>query len=135
MAELAVRVGIPAGVFNVVTGSARHIGNEITSNPLVRKLSFTGSTAVGLQLATTWVYAWAPLYGAAIGATRALIVFDDADMGKAVTMSMACKFRNAGQTCICANRFLVQSSVVETFAASLLDHVSALRVGDGLARD
>jgi NAD-dependent aldehyde dehydrogenases len=131
MAELAVRVGIPAGVFNVVTGSARRIGNEITANPLVRKLSFTGSTTVGLQLATQCGPTLKRI-SMELGGNAPFIVFDDADMDKAVTMAMACKFRNAGQTCICANRFLVQSGVVETFATNLLDHISDMRVGDGL---
>ena len=131
MAELAMRVGIPAGVFNVVTGSARHIGNEITSNPLVRKLSFTGSTAVGLQLATQ-CGATLKRLSMELGGNAPFIVFDDADMDKAVTMAMGCKFRNAGQTCICANRFLVQSGVAQTFATNLLDHITDMRVGDGL---
>jgi len=124
-------VAFPAGVFNVVTGSASRIGKEITSNPLVRKLSFTGSTAVGLQLATQCGPTLKRL-SMELGGNAPFLVFDDADMDKAVTMAMGCKFRNAGQTCICANRFLVQGSVVDEFTTKLLDHISALRVGDGL---
>lgn len=131
LAALAERVGIPAGVFNVITGSARHIGGEITANPLVRKLSFTGSTAVGRQLAAQCGPTLKRL-SMELGGNAPFIVFDDAGMEQAAVMGMACKFRNAGQTCICANRFLVQRSVYEQFAGLMQTRVRALRVGDGL---
>ena len=131
LAALAEEAGVPAGVFSVVTGAASAIGGELAANPLVRKLSFTGSTAVGLQLATQ-CGATLKRLSMELGGNAPFIVFDDADMDKAVTMAMGCKFRNAGQTCICANRFLVQNRVVDAFTTNLLDHITALRVGDGL---
>jgi succinate-semialdehyde dehydrogenase/glutarate-semialdehyde dehydrogenase len=131
LAELAQRVGLPAGVLNVLTGGARAIGGEITANPLVRKLSFTGSTAVGKELAAQCGPTLKRL-SMELGGNAPFIVFADADLERAVSTAMACKFRNAGQTCICANRFLVERSAYEAFAQGLLAKVRALRVGNGL---
>ena len=107
LAELGQRVGLPAGVLNVLTGGAAAIGGEITANPLVRKLSFTGSTAVGKALAAQCGPTLKRL-SMELGGNAPFIVFADADLDRAVSLGMACKFRNAGQTCICANRFLVE---------------------------
>lgn len=134
MAELAARVGIPAGVFNVITGNAKKIGNEIAANPTVRKLSFTGSTEVGIQLATMCAPTLKRL-SLELGGNAPFIVFNDADLEQAVPMAMGSKFRNAGQTCICANRFLVQRGVYEAFTQKLLEKIKNLRIGDGLAAD
>lgn len=131
LAELAQRAGIPVGVLNVVTGDAVVIGGELTSNPMVRKLSFTGSTEVGRillrQCADTIKKVTLEL-----GGNAPFIVFDDADLDKAVAGAMASKFRNAGQTCVCANRIFVQSGIHDAFAAKLKDAVAKLRVGNGL---
>jgi succinate-semialdehyde dehydrogenase / glutarate-semialdehyde dehydrogenase len=130
LAELAHRAGIPAGVFNVVTGDARVIGEELTRNPLVRKLSFTGSTEIGQQLmaqcATT-----VKKVSLELGGNAPFIVFDDADIEQAVAGALASKYRNSGQTCICANRLLVQSGIYARFAKALAAEVSRLQVGDG----
>lgn len=131
LAELAMRAGIPAGVISVVTGSARAIGGEMTSNPIVRKLSFTGSTEVGIQL----LKECAPTVkktSMELGGNAPFIVFDDADIDAAVAGAMLSKFRNAGQTCICANRILVQDSVYDSFAKKLVDAVAQLKIGNGL---
>ncbi len=131
LAELAMRAGVPAGVLSVVTGSARAIGSEMTSNPIVRKLSFTGSTEVGVQL----LKECAPTVkktSMELGGNAPFIVFDDADIDAAVAGAMVSKFRNAGQTCICANRILVQDSVYDAFAKKLVDAVAQLKIGNGL---
>jgi len=131
VAELAMRAGIPAGVLSVITGSAKAIGSEMTSNPIVRKLSFTGSTEVGIQL----LKACAPTVkktSMELGGNAPFIVFDDADIDAAVAGAMLSKFRNAGQTCICANRILVQDSVYDAFAKKMVDAVAQLTVGNGL---
>jgi len=131
LAELAMRAGVPAGVLSVVTGSAKAIGGEMTSNPIVRKLSFTGSTEVGVQL----LKECAPTVkktSMELGGNAPFIVFDDADIDAAVAGAMVSKFRNAGQTCICANRILVQDSVYDTFAKKLVDAVAQLKIGNGL---
>ncbi len=131
MAELATRAGVPAGVLSVVTGSARAIGGEMTSNPIVRKLSFTGSTEVGVQL----LKECAPTVkktSMELGGNAPFIVFDDADIDAAVAGAMLSKFRNAGQTCICANRILVQDSVYDVFTKKLVDAVAKLKIGNGL---
>lgn len=131
LAELAMRAGIPAGVLSVLTGSAKAIGSEMTSNPIVRKLSFTGSTEVGIQL----LKACAPTVkktSMELGGNAPFIVFDDADIDAAVAGAMLSKFRNAGQTCICANRILVQDSVYDAFAKKMVDAVAQLTVGNGL---
>jgi succinate-semialdehyde dehydrogenase/glutarate-semialdehyde dehydrogenase len=131
IAVLAERAGMPPGVCNVVTGPAEAIGGELTSNPLVRKLSFTGSTAVGSKL----IQQCAPTVkrmSMELGGNAPFLVFDDADLDAAVEGAMASKFRNTGQTCVCANRILVQDGVYDAFAAKLEAAVSRLRVGNGL---
>ena len=131
LAELAIRAGIPAGVFNVVTGSAGAVGNELTSNPLVRKLSFTGSTEIGRQLMEQCAKDIKKV-SLELGGNAPFIVFDDADLDKAVEGALASKFRNAGQTCVCANRLYVQDGVYDRFAEKLQQAVEKLRIGDGL---
>ena len=131
LAELAQRAGIPDGVFNIVTGDAEQIGGELTRNTLVRKLSFTGSTAVGKKLIAQCADT-VKTVSMELGGNAPFIVFDDADLDAAVQGAMASKYRNTGQTCVCANRIYVQSGVYEAFAAKLAQAVSALRVGDGL---
>ncbi|WP_267666102.1 aldehyde dehydrogenase family protein [Escherichia coli] len=131
LAELAIRAGIPAGVFNVVTGSAGAVGNELTSNPLVRKLSFTGSTEIGRQLMEQCAKDIKKV-SLELGGNAPFIVFDDADLDKAVEGALASKFRNAGQTCVCANRLYVQDGVYDRFAEKLQQAVSKLHIGDGL---
>ncbi len=131
LAVLAERAGMPAGVCNVITGPSRETGGELTSNPIVRKLTFTGSTEVGAtllaQIAPTIKKASMEL-----GGNAPFIVFDDADLDQAVIGAMASKFRNAGQTCVCANRLLVQAGVYDAFAAKLKEAVGKLKVGNGM---
>jgi succinate-semialdehyde dehydrogenase / glutarate-semialdehyde dehydrogenase len=131
MAELAQRVGIPPGVFNVLTGNSRAIGGVLTSHPLVRKFTFTGSTETGVKLlaqcATT-----VKKTSMELGGNAPFIVFDDADLDAAVAGAIASKYRNTGQTCVCANRLYVQAGVYDAFTAKLVAAVSKLRVGDGL---
>src|SRR3954469_8301966 len=115
LAVLAERAGIPRGVFNVVTGGARQIGAELTGNPIVRKVSFTGSTEVG-KLLMKQAAGTVKKCSMELGGNAPFIVFDDADLDAAVQGALASKFRNAGQTCVCANRLLVQSSVYDAFA-------------------
>src|SRR5580765_4839419 len=131
MAELAARAGVPPGVFNVITGGSRDIGGELTSNPIVRKLSFTGSTEVGRVLMARCAPTLKKL-SMELGGNAPFIVFADADLDAAVQGAIASKYRNTGQTCVCANRLLVQHEVYDEFAARLARAVSALRVGDGL---
>jgi succinate-semialdehyde dehydrogenase/glutarate-semialdehyde dehydrogenase len=131
LAVLAERSGIPAGVFNVLTGPARPIGAEMTSNPIVRKLTFTGSTAVGKTLMAQCASTLKKL-SLELGGNAPFIVFDDADLDAAVEGALASKYRNTGQTCVCANRILVQAEVYEAFAEKLAGAVSKLRIGDGL---
>ena len=131
LAELAARAGIPAGVFNVVTGSAKAIGGEICANPIVRKLSFTGSTEIGSQLIAQCAPTVKKL-SMELGGNAPFIVFDDADLDAAVVGAMASKYRNAGQTCVCANRLLVQDGVYDAFAEKLAIAVAQLKVGNGL---
>ena len=131
LAVLAERVGIPAGVFNVVTGMPAGIGEELTGNATVRKLSFTGSTAVGRLLMRQSAEHIKRL-SLELGGNAPFIVFDDADLEQAVTGIMLSKFRNAGQTCVCANRILVQDGIYERFAQRLVEEVGKLKVGDGL---
>ncbi len=130
LAVLAERAGIPAGVFNVVTGLPTAIGGALTASPIVRKLSFTGSTRVGALLMGQCADSIKRL-SLELGGNAPLIVFDDADLDIAVGATMASKFRNAGQTCVCANRILVQDGVYDRFADKLAAAVSALRVGPG----
>ncbi|WP_454742666.1 NADP-dependent succinate-semialdehyde dehydrogenase [Cupriavidus necator] len=131
LVALAERAGIPAGVLSVVTGSASAIGGEMSSNPLVRKLTFTGSTEVGrvlmAQTAST-----VKKVSMELGGNAPFIVFDDADLDAAVEGAIVSKYRNAGQTCVCANRIYVQSSVYEAFAQKLVAAVASLKVGNGM---
>jgi len=132
MAELSARAGVSPGVFNIVTGAgAGGIGTEMTSNPIVRKLTFTGSTAVGKKLMAQCADTVKKV-SLELGGNAPFIVFEDADLDAAVQGAIASKYRNTGQTCVCANRLLVQSSVYETFTRKLVDAVAKLRVGDGL---
>lgn len=132
LAELARRAGIPQGVFNVVTGRASVVGAEMTANPMVRKLSFTGSTEVGKKLLAQCVPTLKKV-SLELGGNAPFIVFDDADVPAAVAGAIASKYRNTGQTCVCTNRFLVHDSVHDAFVAGLAEAVRSLRVGDGLA--
>ena len=132
LAVLAERAGIPAGVFNVITGGAAAIGGEMTSNPTVRKVTFTGSTAVGKTLMAQCAGTVKKL-SLELGGNAPFIVFDDADLGAAVQGAIASKYRNTGQTCVCANRLLIQDGVYEEFSGKLAEAVGKLRVGDGLA--
>jgi succinate-semialdehyde dehydrogenase/glutarate-semialdehyde dehydrogenase len=130
-AVLAQRAGVPAGVLNVVTGAAAVIGAEMTSNPLVRKVTFTGSTAVGKKLLAQCA-GTVKKVSMELGGNAPFIVFEDADLDAAVAGVIASKYRNTGQTCVCANRVLVQAPVYEAFTAKLVQAVAKLRVGDGL---
>ncbi len=131
LAVLAERAGMPAGVCNVLTGPSGPMGAELTSNPIVRKLSFTGSTEVGAKLLAMC----APTIkktSMELGGNAPFIVFDDADLDAAVVGAMGSKFRNTGQTCVCANRILVQDGVYDAFAAKLKVAVEAMKVGNGM---
>jgi len=132
LAELAARAGIPAGVINVITGPAREIGGVLTGDARVRKLSFTGSTEIGKLLMTQCAKTMKKV-SLELGGNAPFIVFDDADLDAAVAGAIASKYRNTGQTCVCANRLLVQKGVYDAFAAKLIAAVQKLRVGDGLA--
>jgi succinate-semialdehyde dehydrogenase/glutarate-semialdehyde dehydrogenase len=132
LAELASRAGLPKGVFNVITGSAAAIGGEMTSNALVRKLTFTGSTEIGKKLMVQCASTVKKL-SLELGGNAPFIVFDDADLDAAVQGAIASKYRNTGQTCVCANRLLVQAGVYDEFTKKLTEAVRKLRVGDGLA--
>jgi succinate-semialdehyde dehydrogenase/glutarate-semialdehyde dehydrogenase len=131
MAELAHRAGVPKGVFSVLTGPSTAIGGEMTSNPIVRKLTFTGSTEVGKKLMAQCVPTLKKV-SLELGGNAPFIVFDDADLDLAVQGAIASKYRNTGQTCVCANRLLVQEGVYDAFVAKLAEAVKKLRVGDGL---
>lgn len=131
MAELALRAGVPPGVFSVITGDARPIGGALTSSPAVRKLTFTGSTEVGRVLAAQCAPTLKRM-SLELGGNAPFIVFEDADLDEAVAGAMASKYRNTGQTCVCTNRLLVQDSVYEAFAEKLCEAVAALKVGNGL---
>jgi succinate-semialdehyde dehydrogenase/glutarate-semialdehyde dehydrogenase len=131
LAELGERAGLPKGVFNVVTGASGAIGGELTANPLVRKLTFTGSTEIGKVLLEQCAKTVKKV-SMELGGNAPFIVFDDADLDKAVEGAMASKFRNTGQTCVCANRILVQDAVYDKFAQKLTAEVKAMKVGDGL---
>ena len=132
---IAERAGIPAGVINIVTGSSsRAIGAAMTSHAHVRKLSFTGSTEVGKQLMAQCAGGMKRV-SLELGGNAPFIVFDDADLDAAVNGAIASKYRNTGQTCVCANRLFVQSGVYEAFARKLADAVAKLRIGDGLATE
>jgi succinate-semialdehyde dehydrogenase / glutarate-semialdehyde dehydrogenase len=134
LAVLAEQAGIPAGVFNVVAGDARAIGKVLTGSEIVRKLSFTGSTRTGKLLAGQCAHTLKKM-SLELGGNAPFIVFDDADIDAAVRGALASKFRNTGQTCVCVNRFYVQSGVYEAFTKALAAAVSKLRVGNGLTDD
>ncbi len=131
MAELAERAGVPKGIINVITGASREIGGELTGNPIVRKLTFTGSTEVGKILMKQCAETVKKV-SMELGGNAPFIVFDDADLDAAVAGAMASKYRNTGQTCVCANRIYVQAGVYDDFVAKLGKAVSKLKVGDGL---
>jgi succinate-semialdehyde dehydrogenase/glutarate-semialdehyde dehydrogenase len=131
LAVLADRAGVPAGVLNVVTGSAADVGRELTANPTVRKISFTGSTAVG-KLLMAQCADTVKKVSLELGGNAPFIVFDDADLDAAVEGAIVSKYRNTGQTCVCANRFLVQAAVYDAFAERLGRAVDHLEVGSGL---
>ncbi len=131
LAELGERAGLPPGVFNVVTGDAGAIGKELSTHPSVRKLTFTGSTEIGKQLMAQCA-GTVKKVSLELGGNAPFIVFDDADLDAAVQGVLISKFRNSGQTCVCANRVLVQSGVHEPFVRRLADAVGRLKVGDGL---
>ena len=131
LAVLGEQAGVPAGVFNIVTGHPVAIGGELTRSPIVRKLSFTGSTEVGRLLMQQCAPTLKKL-SLELGGNAPFIVFDDADVDAAVEGAMASKYRNAGQTCVCANRFLVQAGIYDTFAAKLAAKVTSLKVGNGV---
>ena len=130
LCELAERAGVPKGVLSCVTGSATEIGAEMTSSPIVRKLSFTGSTEIGKVLMAQCAGTVKKL-SLELGGNAPFIVFDDADLDQAVKGAIASKYRNAGQTCVCANRILVQDGVYDAFARKLADSVSSMKVGPG----
>ncbi|MDH5771939.1 MAG: NAD-dependent succinate-semialdehyde dehydrogenase, partial [Rhodospirillaceae bacterium] len=130
LAELAERAGIPAGVINIITGNPVAIGGELTANPAVRKLSFTGSTEVG-KLLIRQCADTVKKVSMELGGNAPFIVFDDADIDAAIAGVMASKYRNAGQTCVCANRIFVQSGVYDAFAKKMALAVGELKVGDG----
>ena len=129
-AELAERAGVPAGVINIFGGVTREIGAEMTANPTVRKLTFTGSTPVG-KLLMEQCAATVKRTSMELGGNAPFIVFDDADLDEAVRGAIICKFRNAGQTCVCANRILVQEDVYDEFSEKLTAAISVLKVGNG----
>jgi succinate-semialdehyde dehydrogenase/glutarate-semialdehyde dehydrogenase len=129
-AALAERAGVPAGVINIIAGVTREIGAEMTSNPIVRKLTFTGSTEVG-KLLIEQCAATVKRTSMELGGNAPFIVFDDADLDEAVKGAIICKFRNAGQTCVCANRILVQEGVYDAFADKLMVAMADLKIGNG----
>jgi succinate-semialdehyde dehydrogenase / glutarate-semialdehyde dehydrogenase len=131
LAELAERAGVPKGILSIVTGSAGAIGAEMTSNPIVRKLTFTGSTEIG-KILLEQCAGTVKKVSMELGGNAPFIVFDDADLDAAVEGAMASKYRNTGQTCVCANRLLVQDGVYDAFTAKLAEAVSKLKVGNGL---
>jgi len=131
LAELGERAGIPGGVFSVITGSAAAIGNEMSANPIVRKLTFTGSTEIGKQLMVQCA-ATVKKISLELGGNAPFIVFDDADLDAAVEGAIASKYRNTGQTCVCTNRLIVQAGVYDAFVEKLIAAVAKMTVGDGL---
>lgn len=131
MAELGMRAGIPAGILGVITGSASDIGDELCSNPIVRKLTFTGSTAVGKKLMASCADTVKKI-SLELGGNAPMIVCPDANIEQAVAGAMGCKFRNAGQTCICVNRFIVHESIHDAFVDGVVAQCKAIIVGNGL---
>jgi succinate-semialdehyde dehydrogenase/glutarate-semialdehyde dehydrogenase len=134
LAVLGEQAGLPPGAFNVVTGASGPIGQELTTNPVVRKVTFTGSTEIGKQLMAQSA-GTVKKVSLELGGNAPFIVFDDADLDAAVQGAIASKYRNSGQTCVCTNRFLVQAGVYDAFARKLSDAVNALKVGNGLQAD
>ena len=134
LAELGERAGIPAGVFSVITGSAAAIGTEMSANPIVRKLTFTGSTEIGKQLMAQCA-ATVKKVSLELGGNAPFIVFDDADLDAAVEGAVASKYRNTGQTCVCTNRLIVQEGVYDAFVEKLTAAVARMRIGNGLEGD
>lgn len=132
LVDLAAQAGIPKGVLSVVTGTATEVAEELTSNPVVRKISFTGSTEIGRQIMEKCAQDIKKV-SLELGGNAPFIVFDDADLDAAVEGALASKFRNAGQTCVCANRLYVHDKVYDTFVDKLSAAVSALKMGDGFA--
>lgn len=130
LAELADRAGLPNGVFNVITGKSAPISKELISNPTIRKLSFTGSTEVGKLLMAQCADTIKKI-SLELGGNAPFIVFDDAELDQAIAGAISCKFRNSGQTCVCANRFLIQDGIYDQFAEKLTQAVSAMKVGPG----
>ena len=130
LAELAERAGVPKGVLNIITGSAGEIGGELTANPTVRKLSFTGSTEIG-KILMAQCAGTVKKISLELGGNAPFIVFDDADVDAAVEGAITAKYRNSGQTCICTNRFIVHDKVYDAFAAKFIEAVKALKVGRG----
>lgn len=131
LAVLAEEAGVPAGVFNVVTGSARAIGGELTRNPVVRKITFTGSTEIGVELMRQSADTMKKL-SMELGGNAPFIVFDDADVDAAVDGAIVSKFRNCGQTCVCTNRFYVQDAVYDEFVQKLAKRAAAMKIGYGM---
>jgi succinate-semialdehyde dehydrogenase/glutarate-semialdehyde dehydrogenase len=131
LCELAERAGIPKGVLSVVTGASGPIGKELTTNPLVRKFTFTGSTEIGKQLMQQCA-STVKKVSLELGGNAPFVVFDDADLDSAVEGAMASKYRNTGQTCVCANRIFVQDGVYDAFAKKFADKVGTMKVGNGL---
>jgi len=131
LCELAERAGIPKGVLNILSGKSSEIGEELTKNPIVRKITFTGSTAIGKKLMEQ-ASSTVKKVTMELGGNAPFLVFEDADMDAAVENAIACKFRNMGQTCVCANRIYVQSSVYDEFATKFADKVKSMKVGNGL---
>jgi succinate-semialdehyde dehydrogenase / glutarate-semialdehyde dehydrogenase len=131
LADLARQAGFPDGAFNVLTGSASEIGAELTGNPTVRKISFTGSTAVGKTLMAQSA-ATVKKVSLELGGNAPYLVFDDADLDLAAANALGCKFRNSGQTCICANRFLVQKGAHDAFVQKLVKQIETLKLGNGM---
>ncbi len=134
LAELGERAGLPPGAFSVITGSARAIGGELTANPTVRKLTFTGSTAIGKKLIAQCA-GTVKKVSMELGGNAPFIVFEDADLEAAVEGLLASKFRNTGQTCVCTNRLMVQDGVYDAFVAELVRAVRAMKVGNGIQED
>jgi succinate-semialdehyde dehydrogenase / glutarate-semialdehyde dehydrogenase len=132
--ELAVRAGIPEGLINMVTGRTAEIGAELTSNPMVRKVAFTGSTPVGKQLLAECAQT-VKRTSMELGGNAPFIVFDDADVDAAVQGALRSKYRNAGQTCVCSNRLIIQSGIYDEFAAKLCEAVKDLKLGNGLQEE
>ena len=131
LCELAERAGIPKGVLNILSGKSSEIGEELTKNPVVRKITFTGSTSIGKKLMEQ-ASSTVKKVTMELGGNAPFIVFEDADMENAVDNAIACKFRNMGQTCVCANRIYVQSGVYDEFAEKFAGKVKEMKVGNGL---